>query len=282
MPDYINEHGCIYCGESSGHLATCPRVLTNEYKGEGKADIRKSSTEVDWRMAEKREDTEAETAYYQSLIAAHETVDPFPTSTSHTNEDANTNNDIAQQRYTEYMPPYKQNIHDTEKNYWNGDVNIGHKLHLNVPVTSIHDVAEYLKRLNIEHKYLSGGDVTDGKVFTIYCGSKDRADAVATQISADLHPHLRRPANTSEVEYAPNVSGRFMGSQKEWGQYPVGKMRGIAALTEDRQLLFGYKVLSEQDKQRKSKEAFKRSFDRAAEIYGTYFYGSTKAENIDQ
>ncbi len=87
--------------------------------------------------------------------------------------------------------------------------NVGWKVHLNVSPKNALEVAKYLTNNGYYHKFLKGGEPGDGKIFTIYLGSRAMADKWAHQISQDLKEKLQKPLDTSEVELARGVVGRF-------------------------------------------------------------------------
>lgn len=274
---------CQYCGGEPGyHMYRCP-VIENMTKAmhEQRIQERGETETQDWRTKEMIENLKERSKYYQELLAAQSTPDQFPTSTKIQNPDLGPDTTVAQHRYKAALQEYILKPPDDEKHHWGGNANTGHKLHLNVPLASVRIVSDHLKMLGVQHKYLRGGEVDDGKIFTVYCGSKDRADAIAQQISRDLGSLLRRPMDTSEIEYAPNVVGRFAGAftgpDAEFGQYPLMGMRGLTVLKSDVRISWtSYKDKSEAGKKLMSTKAFVKAFTRASEKYGTYFYGSSR------
>lgn len=89
------------------------------------------------------------------------------------------------------------------------DPNIGWKLHLNVTPENVKEVSHVLSEKGYCHKYLMAGDASDGKVFTIYIGSRKKTEEEAQQISTSLKGLLSKPVNKAEVEFAPGVVARF-------------------------------------------------------------------------
>jgi hypothetical protein len=279
MPEKSLESGCPDCGQAYGHSSDCPKIFQmQENIKKGRLKERDEAETADWRTQEVIENEEARELFLNTILTAQLSEDKFPTSTKENNQDIGYDTRVAQGNFVKVLPPYSWSPPKTARNFWGGDANIGHKLHLNVPLNSVKTVSRHLKLLGVEHKYLSGGEVDDGKIFTVYCGSKNRADMIAQQISRDLAHDLRRPLAVSEAEYAPNVCGRFVGSLAEWSQYPKGKMRGITPLAGDpeKELLFPtiFKQLPGTEQERVSRMALRRSFELAASKYGKYFYGS--------
>lgn len=165
-----------------------------------------------------------------------------------------------------------------------GNPNIGFKLHLNVPIADVRRASEYLRAQGIHHKYLFGGEIDQGKIFTIYTGSKNKTDEVAKKVSADMSDWLCRPADRDEIEFAPNVIGRFaainvhvkedLGSDRTWHQYGNG-LRGVPMLWSDCSQFgpWGIKP-GDKDYQPALLEAFDRTYAKLANQFGPYFYGN--------
>lgn len=158
-----------------------------------------------------------------------------------------------------------------------------HKLHLNVLPENVVLVSNYLKTNGIEHKYFSGGELGDGKVFTIYCGSITMAAKVAGMIARDLNGKLCHPSANSEIEYAPNVSGRFDIIHQGFGRYPVVGTRGVNSLENDKRrslhFLMGHRdeierIINSPEYKEFSAAAFDRSLAIIIARYGDYFHGS--------
>jgi len=176
----------------------------------------------------------------------------------------------------EFSDPEKIRLFDEPKS-----LRAHHKLHLNVLPEHVIEVSNYLITNGIEHKYFSGGELGNGKVFTIYCGSLTMAAKIAGMIARDLNGNLCRPSADSEIEYAPNVSGRFHVSYHDFGHYPRG-MRGINTLDFDsnREMDFWFGHRGEIERIMNSPEykefttvAFERSLSVAITRYGEYLHG---------
>ena len=97
-------------------------------------------------------------------------------------------------------------------------INIGHKLHLNVALNNVKKVSEYLIRNRILHKYLSEEKLMTGK-FLLYMAAQKNTDKIAKQISDDLKMSCANLFANGEVEYAPNVVGRFFPRGDDFAQY---------------------------------------------------------------
>jgi hypothetical protein len=162
---------------------------------------------------------------------------------------------------------------------------IGHKIHLNIEAKDVAAVSKYLKDNGYRHKYLSGGEIEDGKVFTVYIGSKDLTDELAQKISSDLQTYLRRPVFLDEVEYAPNVVGRFESSSgtsaEPFSKYGFG-IRGVDMLRQDKDEIISGRNLNKRNTRSENDAilpggytgAFTRSFERLSQDYGSFFYGT--------
>jgi hypothetical protein len=93
----------------------------------------------------------------------------------------------------------------------NDNCNIGWKLHINVQPENVRAVSAYLKANGYRHKFLHGGEVADGKIFTIYIGDYNLVRSLSNRISTDLRSCLCKPTVKNEIELAPGVVGRFVG-----------------------------------------------------------------------
>lgn len=156
------------------------------------------------------------------------------------------------------------------------DPNIGWKFHLNVPPEFVQPVSEYLRNNGYRHKYLSGGDIDDGKIFTIYIGSYQLAKKLSEEISRDLSSYLCKPAAKQEIEFASGVVGRFVGDSKgPFSQYgPIG----FSLERNWSEALYSHYDHHKKDpdyeqKHREMQEkAEEVSFKRLREVYGDYFF----------
>ncbi|MFH1652912.1 MAG: hypothetical protein ABIE74_02550 [Pseudomonadota bacterium] len=158
--------------------------------------------------------------------------------------------------------------------------NTGHKLHLNVTISHVMAVSEYLKQNAYYHKFLEGGTPVDGKIFTIYIGSFELAFSLAAQISIDLDGMLSKPhsEDKDEIEYAPNVCGRFRPFIEDFSrQSIIEQMRSPkkAEFNEYGHEIRGICSLSEFNIWNPAPEEtqFEESYNRLADIYGEYFHG---------
>lgn len=239
-------------------------------------------------MKRNKEEALVKTAYYNELLAIQTPKDYFPNSTNPPNPDLLKDESI----YNQYLKPYLQT--DLSNNTINPDKvdypekithNFGHKLHLNIEAKDVVVVSKYLKDNGYRHKYLSGGEIEDGKVFTVYIGSKDLTDELAQKISSDLQTYLRRPVFVDEVEYAPNVVGRFESS-KGTGAEPFSKygfgIRGVDILRQDKEKIVEANMQKFNNTRSENEAllpggyigAFTRSFERLSQDYGSFFYGT--------
>lgn len=148
--------------------------------------------------------------------------------------------------YTQQLEEYLFESNDRDKTFVNGDPNEGYKFHLNVTPENVRTVSAYLKLLGVEHKFLSGGEIESGKIFTVYTGSKGNTEKVVKQIADNLsvaqllEPMPDNPADmvkhapNGEVPYAPNIYGRFVGRKDKY-RTKVSRL-GIAILQNTEQL----------------------------------------------
>lgn len=149
--------------------------------------------------------------------------------------------------------------------------NRGYKLHLNVLPENVIRVSTYLKNKGYIHKYIKGGD-PDDKTFTIYIGSLDLTRKLAQEISEDLSGLLCFPAVEEEIEFAPNVVGRFHVKDPNFSEHPFANVRGISTLIKYEKA--GYSGIWEPVPEDITKQAFNETFDALAEQFGKYFYGT--------
>ncbi len=179
-------------------------------------------------------------------------------------------------KYAKVMMPYHVGSSGAQEGTCDfgslGNADIGHKLHLNVSIEDVFDASEYLKDAGYAHKYLSGGNPLLGKIFTVYIGEKNLADRVAKRLSVDLSHLLRCPVAHEDVEYAPNIGGRFAVRAEFFDAHGQG-LRGIPMLASDAEALSFGDVKPNPEWLRK---AFDRSFQRCTEEYGEYFFGKEK------
>ncbi len=123
-----------------------------------------------------------------------------------------------EEEYKKALAPYghdgeqyaKSNPESAKCDYPSGDEATGWKIHLDVEPQDAQRVSEYLKQNNYTHKYLSGGDESEGKAFTVFFGSRKMIMKWANRLSQDLGTSLRQPKASGEIELAPGIAGRFV------------------------------------------------------------------------
>ena len=147
----------------------------------------------------------------------------------------------------------------------------GWKIHINATPTNVVAISNYLKTNNYEHKYLSGGDASDGKVFTIYLGSMQKMQQWAPVLSNDLRGHLAAPGASDETEVAPGLSARFdVGSTRGTGFHRYGycgvPLQRSSSPTGDAQILL-------RGSRSEKVAAVRSAFESLREEYGSYFTG---------
>lgn len=218
-------------------------------------------------------DNEAACIKYQTRLAVEQNSgEPFPTSDAPKNPILKKSNNEAelQNEYIETLAEYR---HEEEFSPSKCDIRkggAGHKFHLNVAPENAKAISEYLIKNGYCHKFLSGGEVLNGKIFTIYIGSRDLANKLAQELSMDLQGYLNKPITEEEIEYAPNVIGRFTGDIDEFQQYGLG-LRGI---TIHRDWADKLTWCPEEERRRILPLALRDSYNALANRYGSYFYGS--------
>lgn len=151
---------------------------------------------------------------------------------------------------------------------------LGWKIHLNATPENVKKISEYLKSNEYEHKYLSGGDPSDGKVFTIYFGSKSKLDEWSEVLASDLKSYISRPATNGEVEVAPGISARFDPGQARgdrffrYGYFGVPVYRGDTS----EESVNSKRILLEGSTDEKE-EVTRLSYEKLSDLYGSYFTG---------
>lgn len=143
---------------------------------------------------------------------------------------------------------------------------------MNVAKKDVKAVSEYLRREGFSHKYLSGGEPVDGKVFTVYAGSKEMVGKISNEIANAVGDKLRKPVNIDEIEFAPNIVGRFDMQDSKFHRLGLG-LRGLSMRMEDVRGIIRQRDLSDDDRKKKLKQAFEKSYNEIADIFGSYFYG---------
>ncbi len=231
-------------------------------------DVNREQNRTPWWVENERklEAAQRRAVYKNELLLLQNDENPFPNS----NEE-----ESPLRTYEEYenaLKPYMAIIESDKTDFLEHRASVGHKVHLNVAPENVTAVSRYLTENQYSHKYLSGGEVADGKIFTVYFGSLKIAKKYATCLSQELGIKLLRPRVRSQVEYAPNISGRFVGNQTEFTQYPLGGIRGISSMRELVEFdLWTHRTPDETREH--AMKVFNISYDRLSEMYCEYFYG---------
>ena len=167
--------------------------------------------------------------------------------------------------YLEKMQPYQHPSTRREDLFWNktggANPNIGWKCHLNIAPENVVRVSSILKTLDLEHKYLLA-DVSDGKVFTVYLGSKQIVEAVMPHLYGELKDYLLEPKAPGEIAFAPGIVGRFSGSKDRFSTKAA--YNGITLLSED-----DAKISNPSE----APSAWKRADQEMRKLYGDYYGG---------
>ncbi len=155
--------------------------------------------------------------------------------------------------------PYMHHSAEGKWKFINNNPNEGYKIHLNCDPVDAGAISRSLIARDLHHKYLSGGDVREGKVFTIYTGGRAQTEEIVRSLADNLRGVLKPPpvTTTGEVPYAHNIFGRFTGNKATFlTKIPV---KGVSLLRDTEQL--------------NPDEAFRRSDKVLREIYGDYYGG---------
>lgn len=218
----------------------------------------------DW-MVQNQETVAA--AKYKVWLKSQMALPPYSSSTQEENPYTLLPDNESYDLYTQVLPEYSYHPPSDSDKFDYNNPNIGYKFHLNVPLEHVIEVSSYLKDNGYNHKYLKGGDVSDGKVFTIYIGSKDLADKLAQVLSHDLVGLLRRPRVQNSVELAPGIAARFNQLGYGFSRYPSSGVIGFNVLD-------GLNSFGSNYDHKLAKLAFEISFNKLVELHGVYFTGS--------
>ena len=176
--------------------------------------------------------------------------------------------------YTAYLNEYGSSRHPSKEDKTDllktGNVNIGWKLHLNVKPENVVEVSKYLVDNGYRHKYLSGGDIEEGKVFTVYVGSREKTEEVSATLSKDLRNKLTKPKDKNEIEFARGVVGRF-SSGLGYGEFKKYGTLGMDTLKSAMGDII--KFIQNPNKSETIREIEFKSYQRLEELYGHYFTG---------
>jgi hypothetical protein len=159
--------------------------------------------------------------------------------------------------YSNYPEPYDtgwEKFKNTEKN---DDIewNVGWKFHINVSPDNCLMVSSWLKDNNYCHKLLHGGEIEDGKIFTVYIGSYELSKKLAKEVSQGVGKFISKPVDITEIEFEEGIIGRF-----DYG-YNHGKAYGTCGFS----LNPDYKSLPRREQELKSYRELKSKF-------GNYFH----------
>ena len=152
------------------------------------------------------------------------------------------------------------------------------KIHLNVQPSSVKKVSKYLIENGYLHKYLSGGDIEDGKIFTVYPGAYRLTAESASSISKDLLTHLSQPVDHTEIELTPGVIGRFHGPNNKQASFHQYGSCGYSWTNEHAMQMLTLRYWSEGEpnldarKKKLKNTAELTAYNKLREIFGDYFF----------
>lgn len=164
--------------------------------------------------------------------------------------------------YVEKLQPYRHHITTHKSNKLPNDRHW--KLHLNVEPDDCQEVSKYLKENEYDHKFLMGGDVGDGKIFTVYIGSFQKAVDEARTIHKDLEHVLKQPEAKYNINFTEGVSGRFTNSGKNDEGFIAAGYNGHPHFN-----------VRHSDKK---EELIQKSFNILLNKYGDYFFNGEASE----
>lgn len=159
-----------------------------------------------------------------------------------------------------------------------GNSDIGWKIHLNTEPKFVETISKHLKQNGYVHKYLSGGEVEDGKIFTVYTGSQELTQKLAQEISNILQFYLSKPIDKTEIELSKGIIARFRGPKYGSDSFHQYGTSGFSWLNEDMEKYINFTLYNKQDKDYEEKKSeFVRkgetnAFLKLRELYKDYFY----------
>jgi hypothetical protein len=159
--------------------------------------------------------------------------------------------------YTKNLDEYRHHISSDKVDKLHNDRHW--KLHLNVEPNDCLEVSNYLKNNDYNHKFLSGGDISDGKIFTVYIGSFEKARRESKKLHTDLEHVLKKPAAKHNAYFSEGISGRFSNSGKNNEKFISQGFHGFPH--------FNVKYDTIENKDKKIRE----SFEILKNKYGSYF-----------
>jgi len=113
------------------------------------------------------------------------------------------------QRYLQQLDEYQSPGSPERHDYPPKEPNTGWKIHLNVDPKNVRTVSKFLKDNRFKHKFISGANLEQGKIFTVYFGSKQMAQKQIPIVSDHLDHLLEKPGDNDEIPVAPNIVARF-------------------------------------------------------------------------
>lgn len=179
-------------------------------------------------------------------------------------------------RWVKYVKPYKD-LGIDEYGYSGDDLwydapkdwhNIHWKFHLNVSPDNVKKVSKFLKKEGFCHKYLMGGEIESGKVFTVYTGSKKTTEKAVKLITDNVGDLLDEPKAEGESLFAPKIVGRFEGNGNE---FAVKVCKNGICILWNRLHVFPEIKITDEDVQ--------KSRNRLKQLYGDYFGDSIEYYN---
>jgi len=170
--------------------------------------------------------------------------------------------------YLSELDEYVESGNGKWKDHHKDGVKGGWKFHLNVEPHNVIEVSKFLKDKGFNHKYLSGGEVDSGKIFTVSTGSKKMTERSVRLISDNVGNLLAEPKARGEALFAPNITGRFEGSGDKF--HNKACKDGIV-IAREKMKFFDEPKFDDEDVEYSRKELL--------DIYGRYFGGSISYYN---
>ncbi len=166
------------------------------------------------------------------------------------------------------------------------DVNTGWKCHLDVSPENCVAVSNWLLANGYIHKFLSGGEPEDGKVFTVYLGSnasakvaiKDISDNITFLLSENRKVAAAKTSQPSgEIRLAPKIYGRFRSNNLV--KYHAYGSDGVVYLEQDSYLSNARTTKDSQGNMALAEQRTKAANKAKMELlkdYGDYYGGDIR------
>jgi len=187
--------------------------------------------------------------------------------------------DDSYRQYSEYdyaneALKYAQEHPEGAKRLTGFNRNTGWKVHFTPNVDFVPEISSYLKANGYDHKYLYGGEPSDGKAYTVYFGSRQMMEKWVTELEGEFEDKLLPALAENEEAVTPHFSARFTSVDKDetgtslFHQYGVHGMSACHSTMNKRaRERLGYPTGAEAD------DVALEAYNELSKRYGSYFHG---------